>query len=353
MILDFKNPKKQIELFLNSYLSKKEKEFKNVSPLAPLIFKQLKNFVGKGKMVRGGLVYFTYNFFGSKPDELCLKIASAMEIIHAALLIHDDIMDEDSLRRGEKTVYAFYQDWAKKQGIKNAEKLGINLGICIGDIVIFLCFDLLSSIKNDSTQKNQGLINFLSNELVRVGFGQIQDVVSGSNTQKVTCEDILNLYCYKTARYTFSLPLVLGSIALSKKPEAIKKLEKFGEHLGLIFQIKDDEIGMMGDVKEIGKPVGSDVREGKKTLYYFFLFEKCSIKEKKELHTIFGNKNLSPKQLAYVRSLISKYKVSELIEKQLDVQIKKAYDIVRKMKNNSKQNEMLAMLTDYNLNRSK
>jgi geranylgeranyl diphosphate synthase type I len=352
MILDFKSPKKQIELFLNSYLSQKEKEFKNVSPLAPLVFKQLRNFVGKGKMVRGGLVYFTYDFFGSKPDELCLKIAAAMEIIHAALLIHDDIMDEDSLRRGEKTVYAFYQDWAKKQGIKNAQKLGVNLGICIGDIVIFLCFDLLSSIKN-STKNNQNLVNFLSNELVRVGFGQIQDVVSGSNTQKVTCESILNLYCYKTARYTFSLPLTLGSIALSKKSDLIKKLEKFGEHLGLIFQIKDDEIGMMGDVKEIGKPVGSDIREGKKTLYYFFLFQKCSIEEKKQLHTIFGNKNLSAKQLAYVRGLISKYKINELIDKQLLIQIKKAYDVVSKMKNNAKQNEMLAMLTDYNLNRSK
>jgi geranylgeranyl diphosphate synthase type I len=110
---------------------------------------------------------------------------------------------------------------------------------------------------------------------------------------------------------------------------------------------------MMGDVKEIGKPVGSDIREGKKTLYYFFLFQKCSMPEKKQLHTIFGNKNLSTKQLTYVRGLISKYKISELIEKQLHIQIKKAYDIVRKMKNNGKQNEMLAMLTDYNLNRSK
>jgi dsDNA-specific endonuclease/ATPase MutS2 len=77
------------------------------------------------------------------------------------------------------------------------------------------------------------------------------------------------------------------------------------------------------------------------------------LKKKKQLHTIFDNKNLYAKQLAYVRGLISKYKINELIDKQLLIQIKKAYDVVSKMKNNAKQNEMLAMLTDYNLNRSK
>lgn len=334
MVFDFVLPKKQISRFLNTYLSRKETEFRTISPLTPLVFKQLKSFVGKGKMIRGGLVYFTYDFFDKKPDDLCLKIAAAMEIIHAALLIHDDIMDEDTFRRGEKTVYAFYQDWAKKQHIKNPENLGKNLGICIGDIVIFLCFDLLSSTENNFTDKHKEIINSLSKELVRVGFGQIQDVVLASKEKNVTCEDIINLYCYKTARYTFSLPLVLSAVALEINSSLKKDLEKFGEHLGLIFQIKDDDLGMMGNVEEIGKPVGSDVREGKKTLYYFFLFQKSTSSERKELKKIFGNKNLSKADLSYVRKLVQSYKIDHLIEEQLHVQVKNAYKLAPKISKN-------------------
>jgi geranylgeranyl diphosphate synthase type I len=142
-------------------------------------------------------------------------------------------------------------------------------------------------------------------------------------------------------------------MALEINSSLKKNLEKFGEHLGLIFQIKDDDLGMMGNVEEIGKPVGSDVREGKKTLYYFFLFQKSTSNEKKELKKIFGNKNLSKADLSYVRKLIQRYKIDHLIEEQLHIQVKNTYKLARKISKNKKQNEMLAMLTSYNLNRSK
>lgn len=158
-------------------------------------------------------------------------------------------------------------------------------------------------------------MTLLTEELAAVGAAQLQDVYSGNHPKPSTLAMIMSTYRYKTARYTFSLPLMLGLLAGGGPAATGTTLGTFGEHLGIIFQIRDDEIGLFGTEQNIGKPVGSDIREGKKTLYHHFLYRHATNAEKRHLNTLFGNPKLSVKDIKYVRELVLKYRIPERIER--------------------------------------
>jgi geranylgeranyl diphosphate synthase type I len=113
------------------------------------------------------------------------------------------------------------------------------------------------------------------------------------------------MYTHKTGRYSFSLPLLAGAAIADAPGELRGKLETFGESIGLLFQIRDDELGLFGDERELGKPVGSDVREGKKTLLFSSLIAAMGPEERRRLDGIFGNPHATAADIEYVRERAS------------------------------------------------
>ncbi len=272
---------------------------------------KLTNIVTQGKMIRGILVLLGYTLNGGS-DTRAVPIASAIELFHTSLLIHDDIMDQDTLRRGMKTISALYQEHAATNNMVDPKRTGESLGICTGDLGFFLGYELLNTTEATPEIKQQ-LFKMISNELILVGLGQMQDVALGAGMTTPTEEEILNVYRYKTARYTFSLPLMLGALLGGAETKQLRSLEQAGEALGLIFQIKDDELGIFGDKKTTGKPIGSDIREGKKTLYRLYLESISDSQTRQKLSAIFGNKHLHETDIAYIQSLISEKGISDKI----------------------------------------
>ncbi len=347
----FNKTKKYIAPFLSTYLNEQAATHRLVNKWASDTLKRLDTTAVRGKMVRGGLVYAAYSLAHKPYDKTCLKIAAAMEIVHTALVIHDDIMDGDGMRRGEPTMYKQYQSIAEQNACSHPDQVGTSLGICAGDVAIFLSFNLLSSLPHSHTKLGQQIITTFSKELTRVGFAQMQDVFAGAVPRSTSVADIIKLYLYKTARYTFSLPLMLGGMAAGMKPGTIKKLEKLGEHLGIIFQIKDDELGMWGDEQKIGKPIGSDIREGKKTLYHYFLFTLASPSERAALDLLFGNGNITKDELLYVHNLINTYGIAKKINHYLKKEVSAAQKIISVLPFKIEQKKVLLELLAFNLNR--
>ncbi len=343
----------QLRPFLKDFFAEQIKTYRPVNTWSKDALKRLYASVIKGKMVRGGMVFLAYALAQKKSDETCLRLAAAIEIVHTALIVHDDIMDLDGLRRGDVTLYKQYEALVRKQDGHNPEHVGESLGICAGDIAIFLSFYLLSSLPQTANGTLRQLISIFAQEITRVGFAQMQDVYSGALTALLSAKDILRLYCYKTARYTFSLPLMLGSLAAGQTAANVPLLEKFGEHLGIIFQIKDDELGMFGDEQRIGKPVGSDIREGKKTLYYYFLFARATNTERARLKRIFGNSSVGEREIAVVRTMIERYEIEKKIHTILSREIRAVRKIVDAYRGPKAEKQMLNELLEYNLNRSK
>jgi len=290
----------------------------------------LVEFTARGKMIRGVLVLMGAALYGRSQDEVTLDAAAAMELLQSFLLIHDDIMDEDTQRRGGPSIHARYAEQGAGEGYEHTEHLGLSLGICAGDVSAFLAMDILSRL-DCKPEALRDLLSLVTREIISVGVAQMNDVSFGFHPSEVVPHDIREVYRYKTGRYTFSLPLSMGALLAGADETATTRLNEIGEYMGVVFQIKDDEIGLYENGDDIGKPAGSDVRENKKTLYRAYLLEAVNADERARLTTIFGNRQLSEDDLSYVRSLMETHGIRSRLESEMDDLTDKARRLIESL----------------------
>jgi geranylgeranyl diphosphate synthase type I len=301
----FEKQKRRILGFLERELTTTGDPLARVNRFGAEALKLLLEFTRRGKMIRGGLVGVGYALFRDGESDSAAACGAALELLQSALLIHDDIMDRDLVRRGEKTIPARYADEACARGLAEPEHIGEALGTCLGDIGFFLAFRILGEMDAPQTVVPR-LVALFAREMTFVGAAQMLDVWAGAEKpaeRGLTEEEILDLYRYKTGRYTFALPLAAGAL-LAEREDVAPPLEAIGEDLGVIFQIKDDALDLFGEERAIGKPVGSDLREGKQTLLLAGLARALDGSEKKRFFSLWGKAGLTPAEIAEVRDLV-------------------------------------------------
>jgi len=168
-------------------------------------------------------------------------------------------MDKDTIRRSMPTQHSQYEQVAAAQKGKDVAHFGTSQSINLGNLCYFLGFRLLA-------ESSTSIVHFISQELSAVTLAQMQDVAGGHLNTAYSRENILYVYRYKTARYTFSMPLLVGGM-LAKTPKTIlDSLSNMGESMGLLYQIRDDELNATGTVASVGKSVGGDAELHKQTL---------------------------------------------------------------------------------------
>jgi geranylgeranyl diphosphate synthase type I len=357
MVEFFRSRRNEIEAYLRDLFLRKQHEFSRINGWGSDLCDRLLDFAVHGKMIRGGLVSLGYALFRGDPAEQqqqqLTAAAAAMELFQSALLVHDDIMDRDTTRRGLASLYFQYAELADRQGLNESYHLGESLGICAGDVAFFLAFEILAGLKIDPDTYRR-ILALTAKEIGYVGVAQMQDIYNGAADNRVTDADILRLYLYKTGRYTFSLPLILGGI-LAGRPEAdIELLEELGESIGIVFQIRDDELGLFGNQTETGKPVGSDIREGKKTLYFSYLNELAEDEDRIKLSHIFGSQDLSAEDIRFVQDLTKKLGIRETVQKLAAAEFKRANALLRQLPEMVPEfSGTLQELLDYTMERTK
>ncbi len=243
----------RLHAFVRTFLENRTKKYRVVGFWSADAIGRLTSFILGGKAIRGSLALFAYDAFSKgKNTKNALPLAAALELFHAAFLIEDDVMDQDEMRHGKATIHRQYT----KAG--QTPHAGESLAINVAGLAIFCGYDVLSQSEGGAK-----LFGHVSRELAPVTIAQMHDVAPGASPN---VEDILRTYRFKTARYTFSLPLSSGAILAGAPSSTVQRLEAVGEHIGILFQIRDDELGVGGNEKETGKPVGTDAREGRQTL---------------------------------------------------------------------------------------
>lgn len=291
-------------------LAARGREYARAGRAGAAAARRLAAFAARGKMVRGGLVALAWRMYAGaagrrdgKPaaaPPAVLRAAAALELLHSALLVHDDIMDGDRLRRGEPTVHARYEEEARRARAVDPARVGTALGIAAGDLAIFAALAEFAALETEPALRAE-IARRAGRELALVAAGQLADVDLGADRRWPPRAAVLAVYTYKTARYTFSLPLACGALLAGASPGQVARLERFGELLGTVFQVLDDDLGMFGTEAETGKPVGADVREGKKTLLAQELLRRARPAERRRLGRLFGNADLSAADVAAVR----------------------------------------------------
>jgi geranylgeranyl diphosphate synthase type I len=364
----FAQQKQIINHYLNEFLAAKSADLNRVHPMGGESGLKIQDFAGKGKMLRGGLVALAYFLTAEHPEHPehpeksaptsgfvvpprgVSAVGGVMELLQSAFLIHDDIMDRDEKRRGGQSVYAQYVSLAEKKQFAEAYHTGESMGICVGDIAFFLAFEIMSEVARATG--NMHISELCSRELSYVGVAQMLDVYWGQTKAPITEKEVFDLYRYKTGRYTFSLPLLCGGYLAGAGQEQLDDLERIGELLGIVFQLRDDELGLFGEEAQLGKPIGSDISEGKKTLFHVALMERADPQEKQRLDTLFGKPHLTAEEVEYVRGIIGQHGIREWV---LDVcrrYAAEARELIDGMEQVSETyRQILIDLLDYSLKR--
>lgn len=226
----------ELDQILSEFLNQIKKEKPKLIPFALGLINSCRG----GKRIRGTLVKLGYEIVGGglhlrgEKNALHLggeitKVGAALEILHSAILIHDDIIDQSPTRRGLPSLY-------KALG---GGHYGISQAIGLGDIGLYLPIQIIADSNFPDEFKNKAL-SYLSKTIVNTGWGEVLDVDLVNQKGKIPEEDIILLYKLKTAQYTISGPLILGAILAGAEEQLVRALEEFGENAGIAFQIQDD-----------------------------------------------------------------------------------------------------------------
>jgi geranylgeranyl diphosphate synthase type I len=301
---------------LRAFLRAKRRDVARLRPWGGDVLDRLGAFTRRGKMIRGVLVALGSEMAGRRAGAAAVRAGTALELIQSGLLIHDDIMDRDPRRRGGPSVHEQYARLAPGPGGAAAAHYGTSLAICAGEIAIFLAFEALAGLPEG--RRAAAVQKLFAAEFGLVGLGQMLDVEAGAAPGRLPERRVLEIYRTKTARYSFYLPLAAGWTLGGGRPAVRTALERLGEDLGLAFQIKDDELGLFGSAAATGKPVGSDIRQGKKTLYASGLLERAGGADAARLAGIFGNPAASESDLALVRDMAGRLGVREDVSRTMD-----------------------------------
>lgn len=241
--------KDRVDSVIVQELDRRLEEVRKISPhLVPVIMAMKELSVG-GKRLRAMLAILGYELNGKKVNDEVIKAAAAMEIFHLGLLIQDDFMDKDLVRRGVPTIIARYED----------RHVGNFVSMLAGDYTFGWSIELLSKLELPADKVNKAMAIW-GKYFTRVGYGQTLDGLAIADEATV-----LKILAMKSGEYSCVLPLVLGATLGDASAELCNKLEEYGMELGWVFQLRDDWLSEYGDSSKTGKPVGNDKREGKHT----------------------------------------------------------------------------------------
>ncbi|MDB4849408.1 polyprenyl synthetase family protein [Nitrosopumilus sp.] len=254
--------------------------------------------VNGGKRLRPYMVIRSCQILGGKSSTAMIA-ASAVEMVHNFTLVHDDIMDNDEMRHGVPTVH---------------KKFGMPIAILAGDVLFSKAFQIISESKL-SPNANTHLISRLAKACVDVCEGQLLDIKMADEKRIPTEAEYITMIGKKTAAL-FDVSCAMGAICATNKPKDISNLSDFGRNLGIAFQITDDLIGVMGDPKVTKKPVGNDLREGKKSLPILMAIKLAKGNEKKIILKAFGNSKISKKDLNKAVEVIRSLGIEEKVRNQ-------------------------------------
>ncbi|MGH3855103.1 MAG: polyprenyl synthetase family protein [Pseudonocardiaceae bacterium] len=225
--------------------------------------------LGPGKRLRPTFAWWGWRGAGGDRADpgarAVLRAVSSLELIHACALVHDDLMDDSTIRRGAPTVHVEFAARHRAAGWSGSpERFGAATAILLGDLALAWADDMLreSELWPEQLHRAHPVWQAMRIEVLA---GQYLDVLTQASGDEAP-EAALRIDRYKTAAYTVERPLHLGAAIAGASPALVGAYRRFGADIGIAFQLRDDLLGMFGDPRVTGKPAGDDLREGKRTL---------------------------------------------------------------------------------------
>lgn len=297
--------KKQIDIDIDEYcrvaLSETHEEFGKYPSEAVEAYTDLLN--RGGKRIRGALTMVSYEMLGGKNSGVALQAARAIEMLHAYILMVDDIQDRSEIRRGGPTAHIILKNYHENHHLKDdaqhfGESIAMN-GFLFG---VHSALNVLTELDCDAELRLAAIKN-VNEHFIATAHGQSMDIFN-EVLETVDESDVDKVLLWKTAFYTFMNPLQLGAILAGANLDDLKKLEQYSLHAGRVFQITDDIIGIFGKEETSGKSQLDDIKEGKRTLLTVKALELAPKADAYFLDQMLGNKQLTQAEFMRCKEII-------------------------------------------------
>ena len=281
-----------------------------------------------GKRLRALLTLGSAKICGYSKGSRDVNLAACVELIHAATLMHDDVIDNSEIRRGKKTLNSIW---------------GNQSSILVGDYLLSRCFEIMVE------DGNLEILKLLSSTSAEISQGEVLQLQYKGEIDMLE-ETYLKIISSKTASL-FAAATKVGSILANKESKIKEALEFYGKNLGLTFQIADDTLDYNSELKFFGKKIGNDFYEGKVTLPIILLYQKANSNEKIKLKELFEKRERNEEDLKKVLLMIKNYNIISDCYTKAEYFINLASNSLS-IFGESKEKEILKNLTSFSLERS-
>jgi geranylgeranyl diphosphate synthase type I len=288
-----------------------------------------------GKRLRPCLVLASCEAVGGRAKD-AIEAAAALELLHNFTLIHDDIMDRDEFRRNVKTVHVLW---------------GEPIAIIAGDALFAKVFEALAANAERlklPAERVVELFNTISRASFEICQGQALDMLF-ERRRDITEAEYLRMIGSKTGAL-LEASTRIGALLGNGGPEQVKALAEYGRLVGMAFQIRDDLLGIVGEREKFGKPIGSDVREGKRTIVILRALKVISKKDRRKLLSVLGSEKASRTEMEQAIDVLKRSGA-------LDYAVEKAREFVAQAKSklgvlpDSEAKQFLLELADFTVER--
>ncbi|MDO5094877.1 MAG: polyprenyl synthetase family protein [Propionibacteriaceae bacterium] len=277
-----------------------------------------------GKRLRPAFCYWGYVAAAGHPADPgpLIRAAASLDVLHASLVVHDDLIDRSDTRRGEPAAHRQYEDLhARVHGTGSHEDFGAAAAVLLGDALLAWSAELYESsgLPAADLGRARPLLQEMRSEVL---LGQYLDVAAAYQTTRAAAEQTQaeRVLEYKSARYSVRRPLEIGALLGGAEPEGpvLAALGRFGSLLGGAFQLRDDVLGIFGDPSVTGKPAGDDLREGKRTLLVLEALARADERQRTVLDSVIGDRSPTSASLAEARTIIASTGALDVIEQHIN-----------------------------------
>jgi geranylgeranyl diphosphate synthase type I len=273
-----------------------------------------RQFLSGGKRFRAQFCYWGARTVTEQQGETLhatVSCASALEVFHAAALVHDDIIDNSDTRRGAPSAHRLFEGIHRAGGwAGNGPEYGRASGILLGDLLLGWSDELLDEgldalADRASARRARSLFNAMRTEVTA---GQYLDILDERawvvQPEAELFGRALRVITYKSAKYSVQAPLVIGAALSGGDDAQLDALRSFGLPLGIAYQLRDDLLGVFGDSEVTGKPSGDDIREGKRTVLVALARQALDDPARRQLDAGLGDPRLGGEQVTALQELI-------------------------------------------------
>jgi geranylgeranyl diphosphate synthase type I len=324
---------------LDGFLDERSSIVGTIGPDVTALLDDSRRFLSGGKRFRAQFCHWGWRAVAGIREapvtqrelDAVIGAASALELFHAAALVHDDVIDSSDTRRGEPSAHRrFAGRHAENRWVGDGAAFGTSAAILLGDLLLGWSDELLDDalFELGDAQRARAARQLFNTMRTDVTAGQYLDVLEESawvgRDEAEQLEAARRVVVFKSAKYSIEAPLLIGAALGGGSDAQLETLSAFGLPLGIAFQLRDDLLGVFGDAAVTGKPSGDDLREGKRTLLVALTRSRVSGSVRRVFDELLGDPNLDTEQVLMLQGAMRDSGAVDEVEEVIDREVRRA-----------------------------